>query len=119
LQAAYQSAIERGLWKNTYASTNPSEYWAESAQDWFDNNRHEDSLHNQVHTQAMLKEYDPVAAKLTSSSALTTSPNSISAAGATPMARGSPRSAGSPKAWMSSGKSKQPRLKGSSSPRLF
>jgi cyclophilin family peptidyl-prolyl cis-trans isomerase len=64
LRAAYKSAIERGLWKNTYAGNNPGEYWAECAQDWFDNNRHDDSLHNHVHTRAMLKEYDPAAAKL-------------------------------------------------------
>ena len=64
LRATYQSAIRRGLWKNTYASSNASEYWAECAQDWFDNNRHDDALHNHVHTRAMLKEYDPEAAKL-------------------------------------------------------
>jgi cyclophilin family peptidyl-prolyl cis-trans isomerase len=64
LRAAYRSAKEKGLWRNTYAGTDASEYWAESAQDWFDNNRHDDSLHNHVHTRAMLKEYDPEAAKL-------------------------------------------------------
>lgn len=64
LQAAFESATRRGLWKNTYAGTNPAEYWAESVQDWFDNNRHDDALHNHVHTRAALKEYDPEIAKL-------------------------------------------------------
>jgi len=64
LRAAYSSATNQGLWKGTYAGTNPGEYWAESVQDWFDNNRFNDALHNQVHTRAMLKEYDPDLAKL-------------------------------------------------------
>ena len=64
LEAAFKSAKEKGLWKGTYAGTNPAEYWAESVQDWFDNNRHDDALHNHVHTRAMLKEYDPEVAKL-------------------------------------------------------
>ena len=64
LGAAYQNAMERGLWKNTYAGSNAAEYWAECSQDWFDNNRHDDALHNHVHTRALLKGYDPAAAKL-------------------------------------------------------
>lgn len=64
LEAAFKSATEKGLWKGTYAGTGPGEYWAESVQDWFDNNRHDDALHNHVHTRAMLKEYDPEVAKL-------------------------------------------------------
>ena len=64
LWAAYQNALRRGLWQNTYAITNPSEYWAECSQDWFDNNLYDDALHNRVHTRAMLKEYDPDVAKL-------------------------------------------------------
>jgi cyclophilin family peptidyl-prolyl cis-trans isomerase len=64
LETAFQHAAQRGLWKGTYAGTNPSEYWAESVQDWFDNNRHDDALHNHVHTRVVLKEYDPEVAKL-------------------------------------------------------
>ncbi|MGN6553945.1 MAG: peptidylprolyl isomerase [Verrucomicrobiota bacterium] len=64
LWAAYQSATNQGLWKKTYAGSNPTEYWAECVQDWFDNNRHDDASHNHVHTRAMLKEYDPAAAQL-------------------------------------------------------
>jgi cyclophilin family peptidyl-prolyl cis-trans isomerase len=64
LDAAYTNAMKQGLWKSTYAATNPEEYWAEMVQNWFDNNRHDDALHNHVHTRAVLKEYDPAAADL-------------------------------------------------------
>ena len=64
LKAAFEHAALRGLWTNTYAGVNSSEYWAESVQDWFDNNRHDDALHNHIHTRAALKEYDPEVAKL-------------------------------------------------------
>jgi cyclophilin family peptidyl-prolyl cis-trans isomerase len=64
LRAAFQAAMDGGLWKGTYAATNPMEYWAEGAQSWFDNNRENDSLHNHVNTRAELKEYDPALAKL-------------------------------------------------------
>jgi len=64
LEEAYQSAMKRGLWKGTYAGANPGEYWAEGVQDWFDNNRENDSLHNHVNTRAELKEYDPELARL-------------------------------------------------------
>lgn len=61
---AYTNAMAQGLWKGTYAAVNPSEYWAESVQDWFDNNRSNDSLHNHICTRAQLLEYDPAVAKL-------------------------------------------------------
>ncbi len=64
LRAAFNHAKEAGLWKKTYAATNPQEYWAESVQDWFDDNRHDDALHNHIHTRAQLKDYDPDVAKL-------------------------------------------------------
>jgi cyclophilin family peptidyl-prolyl cis-trans isomerase len=64
LRAAFKSATERGLYKGTYAGTNPGEYWAEAVQDWFDDNRQNDSLHNHVNTRDELKEYDPELAKL-------------------------------------------------------
>lgn len=64
LRAAHHSATNRGLWKGTYAYTNPSEYWAEGVQDWFDNNRENDALHNHVNTRAELKEYDAGLAAL-------------------------------------------------------
>ena len=64
LRESFHSATNAGLWKNTYTGTNPGEYWAESVQDWFDDNRHDDALHNHVHTRAQLKEYDPKVAAL-------------------------------------------------------
>jgi cyclophilin family peptidyl-prolyl cis-trans isomerase len=64
LREAYHSATNAGLWKNTYAASNPGEYWAEAAQNWFDDNRHDDALHNHVHTRAQMKEYDPKVAAL-------------------------------------------------------
>ena len=64
LREAYQSATNAGLWKGTYAATNPDEYWAEASQSWFDNNRQNDALHNHVDTRPELKEYDPAVAKL-------------------------------------------------------
>ena len=64
LKAAFQDATKRGLWKGTYAGSNASEYWAEGVQDWFDDNRQNDALHNHVNTRAELKEYDPTLAAL-------------------------------------------------------
>jgi len=64
LTTAYTNAMARGLWKGTYAAVNRDEYWAESVQDWFDNNRRNDALHNNVSTRAELLVYDPDVAKL-------------------------------------------------------
>lgn len=64
LRAAYDAARQAGLWKGTYAIQNASEYWAEAVQDWFDNNRQNDALHNHVNTRAELREYDPALAQL-------------------------------------------------------
>lgn len=64
VQAAFDAAAKAGLWKNKYAGTNPSEYFAEGAQSWFDTNRVNDHDHNHVHTRAQLKQHDPGLAKL-------------------------------------------------------
>ncbi len=64
LRTTYQKAKDAGLWPNTYAITNPAEYWAEGVQSWFDNNRQNDALHCHVDTRVELKEYDPELAKL-------------------------------------------------------
>jgi cyclophilin family peptidyl-prolyl cis-trans isomerase len=64
LRRAFQSAKDRGLWQRTYAIVSRQEYWAEGVQDWFDNNRQDDALHNHVNTRAELKEYDPELARL-------------------------------------------------------
>ncbi len=39
LVLTYRSAMSKGLWKNAYTSSNPSEYWAEICQSYFDCNR--------------------------------------------------------------------------------
>jgi hypothetical protein len=62
LAAAYQSALAAGLWQNTYAATNKSEYWAEGVQSWFNANIEAGSpngTHNHVNTRAELQEFDP------------------------------------------------------------
>ena len=64
LRELYASAMEKGLWKGTYASTNKEEYWAEGAQSWFNANRENDSQHNHVSTRELLKDYDPEFATL-------------------------------------------------------
>ena len=64
LETMYNSAKEKGLWKDTYAITNKAEYWAEGTQSWFDTNRANDDQHNHVDTRDKLKEYDPPLASL-------------------------------------------------------
>jgi hypothetical protein len=64
LRAAYQTARKEGLWRGAYASSNPSEYWAEGVQSWFDTNRENDKEHNHVNTRLELVEYDPRLAAL-------------------------------------------------------
>jgi peptidyl-prolyl cis-trans isomerase A (cyclophilin A) len=64
LQVAFRKARDAGLWKGTYAGSNPAEYWAEGAQNWFDDNRENDAQHNAVNTRAELKQYDPALAEL-------------------------------------------------------
>lgn len=64
LQKAFAEAIEAGKWENTYAASNPMEYWAEGVQSWFDDNRESDALHNHVNTRQELLEYDPSLARL-------------------------------------------------------
>lgn len=64
LEEIFNSAMENGLYKGKYASTNRMEYWAESAQSWFDTNRENDDQHNHVDTREEIKEYDPRMATL-------------------------------------------------------
>jgi hypothetical protein len=64
VRAAYDQAVESGLWAGKYASVNHHEYFAEGVQSWFDNNRHDDHDHNHVDTRAELLEYDPRLAAL-------------------------------------------------------
>jgi peptidyl-prolyl cis-trans isomerase A (cyclophilin A) len=64
LREAWENAKTQGLWRGTYAITNPAEYWAEAVQSWFDDNRENDALHNRVNTRVELREYDPALAAL-------------------------------------------------------
>jgi hypothetical protein len=64
LQAAYERAMQAGLWKDKYAATNSREYFAEGVQSWFNNNRPPDHDHNHVDSRKELRDYDPELAKL-------------------------------------------------------
>lgn len=60
LRATYTRAIERGLWKDTYAATNASEYFAEGIQSYFDCNSPPNAgVHNDINTREKLAKYDP------------------------------------------------------------
>lgn len=60
LRASYNSAMQKGLWAETYAASNYSEYWAEAVGSWF----HAAHDGNPVKTQSALKMYDPALATL-------------------------------------------------------
>ena len=64
LEEIFNSAMDEGLYKGKYASTNRMEYWAESVQSWFDTNRENDDQHNHVDTRDEIKGYDPRMAAL-------------------------------------------------------
>jgi alpha-glucosidase len=55
LREAYQRAMDKGLWKKTYVATNPSEYWAEGVQAYFDCMRPQFG----ANTREKLQKYDP------------------------------------------------------------
>lgn len=55
LRTAYKKAMDAGLWKDTYVATNPSEYWAEGAQAYFDCMRPQFG----ANTREKLRKYDP------------------------------------------------------------
>ena len=59
LRQTYQNAVDEGLWKNTYAGSNPAEYWAEICQSYFDCNRVNNWNHGPIGTREQLKAYDP------------------------------------------------------------
>ena len=60
----YEQAIAEEIWKGTYAATNPSEYWAEAVQSWFDCNRANDREHGTIDTREELIQADPRIAEL-------------------------------------------------------
>jgi alpha-glucosidase len=60
LKDTYKKAIDNGLWKDTYAATNHSEYWAEGVQSYFDCNAPpQKGVHNDINTREKLAKYDP------------------------------------------------------------
>lgn len=59
LDALYKKAMDKGLYKNDYASTNSTEYWAEAVQAFFNCDRENNWNHNHVNTRKELMEYDP------------------------------------------------------------
>jgi hypothetical protein len=62
--AAYRKALDKGLWKNTYAGSNPGEFWAEICQSYFDCNRVNNWNHGPIGTREQLKAYDPESYEL-------------------------------------------------------
>jgi alpha-glucosidase len=59
LRDVYTRAMDKGLWKKTYAATNRGEYWAEGVQSYFDCNAPAGGVHNDVNTREKLAKYDP------------------------------------------------------------
>jgi len=57
--ALYKNAVAQGLFKDTYAGSNSSEYWAEIAQAYFDCNRVNNWNHGPIGHREQLKIYDP------------------------------------------------------------
>jgi hypothetical protein len=55
----YKNALAKGLFKDTYAGSNSSEYWAEIAQAYFDCNRINNWNHGPIGHREQLKIYDP------------------------------------------------------------
>lgn len=59
LETVYGNAVEKGLYKDTYAGSNSAEYWAESVQAYFGNNRVNNYNHGPIGRREQLKIYDP------------------------------------------------------------
>ena len=67
LERTYSQALAAGLWKGTFAATEPGQYFAEGIQSWLDANAQAlppDGVHNDINTRAELKVYDPALATL-------------------------------------------------------
>jgi len=60
LREAYRAAMDRELWKGTYLTTNPAEYWAEGVQAYFDCMRPQYG----ANTREKLEKYDEALFKL-------------------------------------------------------
>jgi len=62
LKRLYYTARRNDLWEDTYAMTNPEEYWAEGVQSYFSSNINSyftDGVHNRIDTREELAAYDP------------------------------------------------------------
>ena len=59
LRETYKQAIDQGLWINTYAAENASEYWAEGVQIFFDCQAPKGGVHNDIDRREKLEKYDP------------------------------------------------------------
>jgi len=57
--SVFASVRRRGLYENTYAGSNPGEYWAEVCQSYFDCNRVNNWNHGPIGTREQLRTYDP------------------------------------------------------------
>ena len=55
----FHDAVQKGLWKNTYAGSNPGEFWAEVSQAYFDCGRPNNWNHGPIARREQLKAYDP------------------------------------------------------------
>jgi hypothetical protein len=65
LESAYDTALAAGLWIDTYAATDPSQYFAEGVQSWYDANlTPPNGVHNDINTRSELEGYDPELAAL-------------------------------------------------------
>lgn len=64
LRETYRKAIDQGLWADTYAATNHSEYWAEAVQAYFDCQAPQGGVHNDIDRREKLEKYDPELFKL-------------------------------------------------------
>ena len=60
----FQNALDKGIWKNTYAGSNPGEYWSEVCQSYFDCNRINNWNHGPIGTRELLRTGDPAAYEL-------------------------------------------------------
>jgi len=63
-QAAYQNALDKGLYKDSYAIGNRGEYWCEIAQAYFNCNRVNNWNHAPIGKREQLKVYDPIGYEL-------------------------------------------------------
>jgi hypothetical protein len=59
LRKTFRDALDKGLWKNAYAGSNPTEYWAEICQAYFDCSRVNNWNHAAIASREQLKIYDP------------------------------------------------------------